>query len=557
MDTETKASSITGASSEAPSGELPKAVAKPIKVGMAKGTKILIGILSTLSIIGVIVLVVLNLNKSQSSNKGLQELSDADIPVVNQLDETLLSSEISLCPITVEGATENVECQAYSDAGWYVSSRGDFQAFYCYSIENGAPVECFRADVAGVPRQWCSVTGDEVTSNQECDIKTAPNLYTTVRGDSIDIFCSEPDFPLAMGCTYQRVVSQCRVNHEGTSVDVGCSATEDGPGRYETTQGDLKMIYCTENEAPMATGCLYIDVNGAARQWCRMAEDGTDQECDALATSGQYESVRGDAIVFTCTPSFPLATNCVRPAETVVPTTTSTPRITPTIATKCNVWRDDKWNSLNCTYSNSIFTALYEGDAFSTTLTLSCTNIYAPTASGCKVNHAVSQVCEMTNGNGSVACRSLGGSNYRAYNPSGAINVTCATPGYPIARSCAVPISTPTSTPAVTTQCDVRSWRDYSAGVQDCTQSGPAHWFVTTRGDEIKLYCKNLGVPTATDCIRTNDGYGDRQWCWAGSLFKCDAISGEPGHYEAAEGDSIQYNCTNAGYPYATGCTRL
>lgn len=510
--------------------------------------KLLIGVLVTVFVVSVVVVAILLLpsltrqNTDNSANQTQLHGSDNMISL-ETIDRELLSEEIVTVTVMVNGVAESVEAQMYGTYGWYITSRGDPERIlFCYSSDVDGSLECIYADVDGETRQWCRVADDGSEIDVECDPKAEEHMYVTVRGDLIDIYCANTNYPLATDCVYRRVVTQCRVFFNGNYVDVGCVPTE-GIGNYESTQGDLKQIFCTENVGPMATGCLYIEdlppqqcrmndgsgdiecealstpgryvtvrgdrieiecgvpgtplatdceykrvvsmcrvnfngntvdvecqavsdivgyyesvrgdykliycINNIApmatecmyytgvpgdTQTCRMTDGSGDVQCIALTEAGEYETARGDSRNITCTtPGFPLATGCLYagdiPQPTASPAATSAPRV---VATRCRFYRDGAWHTINCTYSGGSFTLNYENPpGFVTIITLNCSNIYAPEASGCNVTGTQRQVCE--SGGGYATCRSLGGNRYQFFNGT---NTTCATPGYPVAMGC-------------------------------------------------------------------------------------------------------------------------
>jgi hypothetical protein len=539
--------------------ELPNLTVTPSPIIPIKKSKLplILGItIPAILVLAIAAFVIIGQLTHKASTVSVQQLNglSENVPTASTLNLELLSEKIENCQLKNNPTTDNAECQAYNNgtSGWYISARGDTQILYCIDSTQ----YCMRVDYQGIPRQWCQVTDGAIRTNVECDVKTSPYLFVTARGDTIDIECTLPNFPISTQCVYKRVVSQCRVMFNGNEVDAPCTGRpEYGAGRYETTTGDLKQIfcnvnnapmatecaylsdnsatvrqtcevnyngntstvdcdlktapnlyeatrgdamdiicttpgfpsakactykpvvsqcrvdfndqlvdvecepigtvgkyvssrgdlrqiYCTSNNAPMATGCLYTDYNGTERQWCRMSDGSGDLECDALTTKGQYETARGDSIKINCTTqAFPLATGCAIPGDTPAPTKAPNAPVdnTPkTIADKCKIYYDDKWNYINCRYENGKFLADYystrEGNSTQllSTLTLSCTNIYSPEASGCKVTEAKGQNCGYQN-RGYWACKSLGGNDYQLFDDT---VVTCTKPGYPTALEC-------------------------------------------------------------------------------------------------------------------------
>jgi len=441
---------------------------------------------------------------SQSST-AIQAGEGNDFPTIDTLDPSLINSTIETCQLTINGELSTIGCQSYDESnitGWYITSEGDSKIIYCQQNDD-APTECIYADVSGTPRQWCRAMQGNISQDVACDIKTLPNLYETAAGDSIDILCDNPGFPLATDCKYNAPINYCEVNHFGTINTVSCEAVGE-IGHYLTAAGDTLSIYCTENNYPTAKNCLYTEIDGVARQWCRGTVSEWDIECDALDVEGKYEAATGDIQYMTCdNPGFPLAVNChldeIVPTNTSVPLATVQPNPTntsvPTIASTCKFESDGAQHQSDCAYSNGSFTSNYNvftGRVIK--VTLQCSNIYAPLATGCTVTSTESQFCNVNSTE--MECLSLGDGNYRLTN-SQYWNyyevASCTNPSYPLATGC---------TRIQVSECSVTV--NGTSHIEPCAPIGDIGNYVTTTGDLLYIRCTENLAPMATGCVFTD-----------------------------------------------------
>jgi len=278
-----------------------------------------------------------------------------NIPSPGHIDPQLRSRAVSLCQVKSDGVQE-VVCNAYGNDGWFVNTNGDFKAIFCLDGEVDNPRQCIYTEYEGQSRQWCQFGEFDSASGtfMECDLNSGHNGYLriAVNGDLLGINCAKPGFPLASECSYEIKSTEalpspssspspssatqpkmCRINSNGRNESVECKATSVS-GRYETARGELKLIYCLVN-GNTPSDCMYYDVNGVGRQWCRIDYSGTlvDEECDPTANSKIFLARRGDASNITCTQGgYPLATGCRR-TPTIV--TSPVPTVSVPVSNNC------------------------------------------------------------------------------------------------------------------------------------------------------------------------------------------------------------------------------